>query len=352
METARNLDIGSEASKVNLLIYLDANYAAPATVMVRSVLENSMSHLNLFVLAIDLSDEIKRTMVRSWPADRVTVHWLDVDLDQYAKSFAQVNYLSRAAYTRLLIDRYLPTQIERVITLDCDAVMLGDVAELWNFSHENYCVMAVRDPCVPNLSHDSSSFLRSGDQDAPYFNSGLMLVNLKLWREKKISERCIKLAEQHPGRALYADQSLLNSVFQGEWEPLPLSWNCNFRHLLIHSYPSLRDQVYSHEEVIGALSEPKFVHFLSRSKPWHDRKKFHPHRKLYDHFLGLTLWASHERRSWLSDIFGRMSKNSFRLRCYRQANQIRKKLRVSARRVADMKHFCTHSGDFTFGDLL
>ena len=67
---------------VNVAIYLDENYAVPATVMVRSLLDNATAgdRIQLFILAIGLTDKVKRTMEASWPRERLDLRWIDLDL--------------------------------------------------------------------------------------------------------------------------------------------------------------------------------------------------------------------------------------------------------------------------------
>lgn len=330
----------SARADIVVVIYIDQHYTVPATVMIRSLIENSAprNRFHVFVLGIDLSMDAKRVMTSSWPKDRLDVHFTDLDLAAYDRSFAPVNYLTKAAYARLLIDRCLPPSVERVVTLDCDGVVLADIDELWQRPHRRHAVMAVRDPCVRLLGDDRSRFIPQRST-APYFNSGLMVIDLRRWREERISDRCLALAERHSGEALYADQSILNAVLRGEWDPLPLRWNCNVRHVAIHSYPSLRDQVYPWEEVIEATERPAFVHFLSGRKPWHE-VPFHPHREVYRKYLRRTQWCDpHTRvpplRMHMASL---VDEHAFPWRCYRQAERWRRGQRIPGRKVADLRH--------------
>jgi lipopolysaccharide biosynthesis glycosyltransferase len=327
---------------VNVAIYTDSNYSVPATVMVRSLLENARAgiRIRLFVLAVEIPEQVKRAMASSWPAQRLEVHWVDVDIRAYENIFAHIGYLSKAAYVRLLLDRCLPPQLERVITLDCDGVMLGDIGELWQREHGAHCIMAVRDPCVSRLRDDLSDFVQAlpDDKSSAYFNSGLMVVDLKAWREREISSRCLALAGRNAGRSLYADQSFLNVVLRDAWEPLPLRWNCNLRHLAIHAYPSMRDHVYPYQQVLDALRAPGFCHFLSSHKPWH-ATAFHPHRDTYRTYLARTAWPAQPSPASATQRLKTLArKNLFPLLCYRQAREAARGQGLVLRRWADFRH--------------
>jgi lipopolysaccharide biosynthesis glycosyltransferase len=332
---------------IDVVIYLDASYAAPATAMVASLLEHAApSHrIRLFALVLSLDPAIKRVMEASWPRERLDVRWVDLDWKQYERSFTAVGHLSRAAYARLLIDRCLPPAVERAITLDCDGLMLDDVGELWQRAPSTHAVSAVPDPCLLQLADDRSDFLQSpaAERERPYLNSGLMVVDLKRWRNQRISDRCLELAARHVGRAAVADQSILNAVLRGAWEPLPVRWNCSGRHLAMHAYPSLRDRVYPYAEVREAMERPGFLHFLSRRKPWH-ATPFHPHRRIYRQYLAKTGWRdaapqlSQSPRQRLAAAF---QERAFPWRCFREAARLRRSRGIPPRPLADLRHLAS-----------
>lgn len=334
----------SERHAVHVAIYLDEAYAVPATVLVLSMVRHlcDASTVHLHVLSVGLGEETRRTMVASWPVDRVVVRWIDVDWREDAKGCLPTGYLSRAAYARLLIDRYLPAEIEKVLTIDTDGLILSDISELWRHAPRRACLMAVQDSFVRILADDRSEFIQddADRHDAPYFNSGLMLIDTRRWRDLRVSERCLELAARHPGQATIGDNSLLNAVLKGDWERLPLRWNCSTRHLAIHMHPSIRGCVHPHREVVEAARNPGFLHFVSGRKPWHTGQ-YHPDRSLYLQYLGETAWPDRfADRPGDGSLWGRAS---FPWLCYRQARNAGTRWRVPRRSVLDFVHFLSRS---------
>jgi len=283
-----------ERQVVSIFVNFDWSYAPHATTMVRSLLDNSppACRIDLYALGVGLSPEIKERVVASWPGDRLTVHWLSLNLQPFQRLFGGTDYPT-VAYARLLLDWLLPDKVARVITLDCDGVFLGDVADLWQAAPTRVCVRAAVDLTVLQLGHDRSSFVQQlgGHEGAPYFNSGVMVVDLERWRSLDVTGECLKLVHRYPGQANYADQSILNAVLRDEWEPLPVRWNCNAFSLAECSYPSLRHRLVSMTDVRAARRHPGFVHFAGRQKPWNAGPS-HPHARLYRDYEGRTGWAS------------------------------------------------------------
>lgn len=134
---------------------------------------------------------------------------------------------SPAAYYRLLLSEMLP-EFSSVVYVDCDAIFLRDPAELLVDRYEPYPVAAVQDLCNPTLS---SPFGLPGylvpecDRGAPYFNSGLMVMDLDIWRSMRLGPAARQFAREHPHSVPYWDQDALNAVLRGNWYPLDRRWN-------------------------------------------------------------------------------------------------------------------------------
>lgn len=98
------------------------------------------------------------------------------------------------------------TEEEFVLYTDIDVVFLTDVAAI---APEPKVIA-----CGPEHHRG----------DYSYFNSGVMVINVKAFAEKReMLIECLKA--RLSTTAPYDDQSLLNDVFRGEWDQLPDEWN-------------------------------------------------------------------------------------------------------------------------------
>ena len=93
---------------------------------------------------------------------------------------------------RLFMDDMLPESVERVLYLDCDTVVLQSLKHLWKEDLEGNIVGAVMEPTIYQAVKESIDL---GEED-PYYNSGVLLVDLKKWREKKFRKTSGILEEQ------------------------------------------------------------------------------------------------------------------------------------------------------------
>ena len=90
---------------------------------------------------------------------------------------------------RLLVGELLPTDVERVLYLDCDMVILHSIRELYDTKLGKNVVAAVEEPTVLERVRYEIRL----DYEASYVNAGLLLIDLKKWREENLGEKIISL---------------------------------------------------------------------------------------------------------------------------------------------------------------
>lgn len=127
-------------------------------------------------------------------------------------------------YARILLPDLLA--LDRVIYLDSDLLFFKDIQALWSMSHEGASVIAVQDQVHWLLKSDCPWIDKEDPAgDKPYFNSGVMYMDLSRWREGQVRERTLHLISQNPGLCTYADQTALNYVLVDKVHYIDLSWN-------------------------------------------------------------------------------------------------------------------------------
>ena len=134
----------------------------------------------------------------------------------------------RAGLTRLL-----PSSLDRVLWLDPDTVVCDDISDIWNTDLQRKYFAAVEE--VRNHNHTLK----------PYFNAGVMLMNLRLLRDDKM------------------DELIINEINIKHYEHLEQDVLNYFCHLRIRRLPSC----YSDSFVSAPCDHPRIKHFLSRAKP-------------------------------------------------------------------------------------
>lgn len=183
-----------------------------------------------------------------------------------------------AAYLRLALPAAFAGQYRRLLYLDADIfVQRGDFAALLRLGLGGHAVAAVRDNSqwrTPTRRPDQ--FRLEGLANAPYFNSGVLLIDVEAWTAGNVLERCLAFGARSRGGMKRLDQDLLNCVLHGDWAELSPAWNWQYTWA---------------SRLFEAMEDANIVHFIGPRKPWnHDGGEFPLRfRRAYRAFLAAHL---------------------------------------------------------------
>jgi lipopolysaccharide biosynthesis glycosyltransferase len=198
----------------------------------------------------------------------VQIAWYGVE-DHRVLEFKPLLQITRATYLRLMMLEVLSPTIKRVLYLDVDLIVNGDLRPLWNTDLGNKVCGAVVDPGV---NGDEFAAKWSLSRPGQYFNAGMMLIDLDRLRSKPFLQQAIAILEDPTKPCEYADQDALNIALWNQWLPVDPGWNFQRKFL------------YDHCAAWKALNpmrrEPVIIHYTERYKPWHS-SEWHPYAWLY-----------------------------------------------------------------------
>ena len=189
------------------------------------------------------------------------------------------HHFTKANYYRLLIPKFI--QAEKVLYLDADIVVNGSIENLYKEDLEDLNGDYIG--AVENPGFYRHSELKM-DSNSSYFNSGMMLINLKKWKEDSLANKVIDFVDKNPAVIEFVDQCGLNAVIDGCWKKLPLKYN---QQSVIFEKDFDEFNCFLPDELIEAKQTPVIVHYSGASKPWHFGNK-HPYRHLYLKYLRMT----------------------------------------------------------------
>lgn len=298
------------ASKTNLdpvvVCACDDAYVMPLAVTLLSAAESLRlgSHLQILIMDGGVSDENKAMLKETLADHPITISWLLFDAGQL-ETFSVSHHVSHTAYYRLLLSDVLPSSIKKVIYLDSDLLVKGDLLELWERPMGDHALLAVPDVACPYLDARISmnnfrrshpylaswkpvpNYLELGmNENAEYFNSGVMVIDLQKWRDKNLSEKLVHCMDVNQDHIWCWDQYALNVVLHGQWEALPLQWNMGSHAF---EFPSTEHSPVDKSAFELMINHPKVVHFTTEWKPWHFGIQ-HPYRSDFFQILDRTAW--------------------------------------------------------------
>lgn len=265
---------------------IDSSYVRHCAVMLRSLYEaNPREDLEVYVVHSRIPCEQMATLVAYLSSFLPSVSFIYVD-DFLLKEFPESEHVKLASYYRIFLPEILPHRLDRVIYIDSDVVIQGNLAELWSKPLNGYSLAASSDR---NLVMQRARL--DMRPDSAYFNAGVMTFSLNAWRTLDLASRGLEIARNHPDRLQNCDQDVLNILFEQQclilhqrWNAMPHLWGLDPQWLLEQGGLSAEEQ--------EAVDQPAIIHFAGAglAKPW-NALCTHPWKDRYRELLALTPWA-------------------------------------------------------------
>jgi len=253
---------------------------------ISSILKNVLpeTKLEFHLLGYKLKLREQEKLVSLYSSDSVRVHFYEVGLSGF-RLFQLGPSSSRVPYLRLLLPKLLPQALTSILYVDCDMVFEHDISQLWVNDFQGKWLYAVPEwgiqlPAKERGLNAPDTFVMEITPETE-FNSGLMMINLSLWRAHQVVEKVKQVLWKKRFEFPFNDQQGLNYVCKGHWGSLDLRWNW-----MSHVNPKLLN--YHQPQKEGNSNELPFaIHYVSLPKPWQTNCRALLRNRFY-HYLNLT----------------------------------------------------------------
>ena len=260
--------------EIPIFFSTDDNYVPYLDVAIRSLIENASKtfEYRIIVLNTGLNEDNVRKVKRN-ERDGFKIDFIDIseEVENIKSRFKNVYHFSVVTYYRLFIASLFP-QYDKVVYLDCDLVVLGDVSELYHTELGNNILGAAPEQFVQNTKEFRLYAEKAlGVDPDGYVNAGVLLMNLKEFRRCNIEERFVKLITEYDFDLLDPDQAYLNYLCLGRIHVLPNGWNkepmplaCEGKKNIVHY--ALYKKPWQYDDVMDG---EYFWHYAKQS-PFYD----------------------------------------------------------------------------------
>ncbi|HET1484636.1 TPA: glycosyltransferase family 8 protein [Streptococcus pneumoniae] len=280
----------------SIVLAADNAYLIPLETTIKSVLYHNRD-VDFYILNSDIAPEWFKLLGRKMEVVNSTIRSVHIDKELF-ESYKTGPHINYASYFRFFATEVVES--DRVLYLDSDIIVTGELATLFEIDLKGYSIGAVDDV-----------YAYEGRKSG--FNSGVLLMDVAKWKEHSIVNSLLELAAEQNQVVHLGDQSILNIYFEDNWLALDKTYN----------YMAGVD-IYHLAQECERLDDnpPTIVHYASHDKPWNT----------YSISRLRELWWVYRDLDWSEIAFQRSDLNYFE-----RSNQSKKQVMLVTW-SADIKH--------------
>lgn len=201
---------------INILISVNRKYLDKAKTMLHSLRRNHSEDITVYIINRSLRDtEIKNLRKYLKKHLRMKLIVIDVSSTAFDQLPLDTNRFSIEIYYRVIAQFLLPQTVERIMWLDADIVLCGNISEFYYQDFEE-SLLAV----CPDVNCEDKDIILIKENlglsnEHIYFNSGVLLLNIEALRKTTTLHDIVQSAQSIAQYLVYPDQDLLNYFYTG-----------------------------------------------------------------------------------------------------------------------------------------
>lgn len=289
---------------IHVLMACDRNYAPFYGVLLTSLFINnqdSLFHIH-WITDDSIPLKVKDKFSRLVSDNHSILSMYEIDKSKVT-DFPQYRHINYAAYYNLKIAEILPQDVHRIIYMDGDMIVDGDIRPLWEMDlNGNACAM-VEAPA----SSFPYIFDRLGyDRKFGYYNNGTTLYDLDYLRQIHFSEKAIEYINTAKHNLGMMDQDVTNALLHTKILRLPLQYNFQITFFWKTNWAGFREDLK--REIVETAQHPIIIHYSDKRKPWQIENINRPYTKLWNKYYRKSAWWCLKRIGSIKDWAKRILK--------------------------------------------
>ena len=235
---------------------IDNNYAPYLAVALNSAIKNSSPERSYkaYVLHEKVSEE-NQNKIKALEKENFKIEFIpmtkgfDTITDRMSNRL-RCDYFTLTIYFRLFIPEMFP-DLDRAIYIDSDVIVTDDLGKLFDTDLGDCLIGACSDLSVAKVP-EFVYYMEEGFgvKKEEYINSGVLLMNLALLREKNFTNHFLSLLSTYHFDCIAPDQDYLNAICRGKIKYLDSRWDV------------------MPEENTPEREDTGIIHYNLFSKPW------------------------------------------------------------------------------------
>ncbi|MFC6345786.1 glycosyltransferase family 8 protein [Vagococcus carniphilus] len=249
-------------NEMHILVTVDENYLKPLEVMLYSMYQHHQKHKVVVWLIHEKITEKQLAPLRKllgkfkWDLEAIKIE------DDFFEGAPTVERYPKEMYFRLLCGDILPKDLHRVLYLDPDLLVINSLLPLWQMDLEGSLLAAATHTGVTNITTGLNNLRLNTDHN--YYNSGVMLIDLDVARDKINLKDIGETIEKYASLLLLPDQDVLNHLYGHYIKEIPDEiWNYDAR-----KYISYLTRSVGKYDLHWLMENTAILHFCGKPKPW------------------------------------------------------------------------------------
>ena len=252
----------AQDNRINILVTLDENYIPYLNVMLSTLVRfNPGCSFDVYLLHSSIR---KKALQSTEKVLQGTGRLLPVKVRDLSLSDAPTtSRYPQEIYYRIFAARYLPETIDRVLYLDPDLVINGSILPLYQLPMDEYYYAAASHIDSFRLIHKFNELRLDMDDESPYINSGVLLMNLALLRQEQDYADVFHFIEKRKSLLVLPDQDIISSLYGSKIYSLDV-----FRYNMTERLYRIHSPFEKGFNLAWVRTHSVVIHYCGRNKPW------------------------------------------------------------------------------------
>lgn len=240
--------------KIPIFLASDNNYAPFVATTIASICDNTESFCDFYILDSGINEENKEKICSlKEQFSNFSIEFLNIDTSIITNQIDYKNtgnYITISTYNRFLIPDLKPN-LSKILYLDVDIIVNGDIASLYNINLESYSLGAVWEKSAEKVENKARIEYLKLNSNHKYFNAGVLLLDVQKWRKDNIKENLFEIENKYRDTLKFADQDILNIFYNNNYKIISNEYNwLNLDSIMLPNFT------------------PIIRHFNGNIKPW------------------------------------------------------------------------------------
>lgn len=256
---------------MNIVFASSDLYSKLAVITIKTLLMNNedAESIDIYYIGDKITEENQSNLKSLVNEYQRNIEFISLPTD--FENLTGSNRNGQTVFSYCFFQDILPQDVDKVLLLEPDAIVTGSLKEFYEMDISD-CYIAAAD----DLQSKWYKRKLGMKDESPYVNCGVVIYNLKKWREDNMTEKMINLLVSGEHMFFYDVQDVINYAVEGYVKLLPPKFNCttsvflfDYKNMIRYRHPS---SCCTRADFEDGKKKPVVVHFTKnqviQSRPW------------------------------------------------------------------------------------